>query len=106
MLDRRYGPLLRDSVAKYTRLVSGLVCSQVIDIMTLSLSSGSVDDYGSVSMEQASNTVGKLFFWALLAQLIINLFKYILYGIKGAGETIWNSFVEVFGKMDDQPKEM
>ena len=82
---------------KYAKLASGPVYSQVVEIMTLS--SESIDDYGSVSMEQASNTVGKLFFWALLAQLIINFFKYILYGIKGTGETIWNSIVEVFGKI-------
>jgi hypothetical protein len=106
MLDRRYGPLLRGSAVKYARLASGPVCSQVVDIMALSLSSESIDDYGSVSMEQASNTVGKLFFWALLAQLIINFFKCILYGIKGAGETIWNSIVEVFGKIYDWQKEI
>ena len=82
---------------KYAKLASGPVYSQVVEIMTLS--SESIDDYGSVSMEQASNTVGKLFFWALMAQLIINFFKYILYGIKGAGETIWNSIVKVFGKI-------
>ncbi len=91
---------------KFARLASGPVCSQAADNMTLSLSSESIDDYGSVSMEQASNTAGKLFFWALLAQLIINFFKYILYGIKGAGETIWNSIVKVFGKIYDCQKEI
>jgi len=103
MLDRRYGPLLRASVVRYTKLASGPVYSQGVEIMTLS--SESIDDYGSVSMEQASNTVGKLFFWALMAQLIINFFKYILYGIKGAGETIWNSIVKIFGKIYDWQKE-
>ncbi len=58
----------------------------------------SIDDFGSVSMEQAANTAGKLFFWALLAQLIFNFFKYILYGIKGVGESIWNNIVKIFGK--------
>lgn len=89
---------------KYAKLASGPVCSQVVEIMTLT--SESIDDYGSVSMEQASNTVGKLFFWALMAQLIINFFKYILYGIKGAGETIWNSIIKVFGKIYDWQKEI
>jgi hypothetical protein len=100
MLDRRYGPHSRDSAVKYARLASG----SVFNGDTMTLSSESIDDYGSVSMEQASNTVGKLFFWALLAQLIINFFKYILYGIKGTGETIWNSIVTVFGKIYDWQK--
>ncbi len=104
MSVHRYGPRLKDSAVKSARLVSGLAFSQVVDNMTLN--SESIDDYGSVSMEQASNTVGKLFFWALLAQLIINLFKYILYGIKGAGETIWNSIVEIFGKIYNWQKEI
>jgi hypothetical protein len=85
---------------KYARLASG----SVFNGDTMTLNSESIDDYGSVSMEQASNTVGKLFFWALLAQLIINFFKYILYGIKGTGETIWNSIVTVFGKIYDWQK--
>ncbi len=79
---------------KYARQANGLVFNGD----TMISSSVSIDDYGSVSMEQASNTVGKLFFWALLAQLIINFFKYILYGIKGTGETIWNSIVTEFWK--------
>ncbi|CAG1004738.1 hypothetical protein METP3_03644 [Methanosarcinales archaeon] len=106
MSDRRYGPHSRDSVVKYAKLASGPVYSQVVEIMALRSNSESIDDYGSVSMEQASNTVGKLFFWALMAQLIINFFKYILYGIKGAGETIWNSIVKVFGKIYDWQKEI
>jgi hypothetical protein len=89
-----------------TKLASGLACYQVDDILALRSGFESIDDYGSVSMEQASLTAGKLFLWALMAQLVINFFKYILYGIKGTGETIWDDIQGIFGKIYNWKKEI
>lgn len=58
----------------------------------------SLDNYGSVSLETAASSAGKLLFWALIIQLVGNLFKYILGGVKGVGSSIWNTVVKSLGK--------
>ncbi len=56
-----------------------------------------IDNFGSVSLETAASSAGKLLFWALIIQLVGNLFKYILAGVKGTGSSIWSTIVKSLG---------
>ncbi len=58
-----------------------------------------IDNFGTLSLETAASTAGTIFLWALIIQLIGNLFKYILYGIKGTASSIWNSIVRSFSQV-------
>jgi hypothetical protein len=58
-----------------------------------------LDNFGTVSLETAASTAGTIFLWALIIQLVGNLFKYILYGIKGTASSIWNSIVKSFSNV-------
>jgi LytS/YehU family sensor histidine kinase len=56
-----------------------------------------IDNYGSVSLEIAASSAGKLLFWALIIQLVGNLFRYILGGIAKTGHSIWKIIVGSLG---------
>jgi hypothetical protein len=60
-------------------------------------SSGSKDDYGSVSMETVADTVGRLFLVAIMFAFSRNVYNIFLNSISNVGSSIWTAF-EGFGK--------